>query len=246
MQNSLTFICRVAYLLIAILCFGCFSSTPNSISESTIDPQESLGDLDNTESLIDSLLENKLKDLHNKVDSIELYSIKNTSQIKTIRDSLKAFHQLNISGDTSDKDIINSLIRIQSKLNIIEEKIFYSDSIYFNLLNDLVLIESQIENLDKNYKENNRYIALSQYPYVKFDLSFSVPLDFKANDIKRFIEDELVDNENEIDIFDDFVSEKSRNLGIDKSIGKYIAFLDTDDWWDPSKLLNVYIAISKG
>ena len=60
------------------------------------------------------------------------------------------FYQLNISGDTSDKDIINSLIRIQTKLNIIEEKIFYSDSIYFNLLNDLVLIEEQIQNLDKN------------------------------------------------------------------------------------------------
>lgn len=39
---------------------------------------------------------------------------------------------------------------------------------------------------------------------------------------------------------------KSRNLGIDKSIGKYIAFLDSDDWWDPSKLQNVYTVISKG
>ena len=32
----------------------------------------------------------------------------------------------------------------------LEEKIFYSDSLYFNLLNDLVLIESHIEDLSQN------------------------------------------------------------------------------------------------
>ena len=92
----------------------------------------------------------------------------------------------------------------------------------FELKNNIYLAEVNIENLDKNFKENNRYIALSQYPYVNFDLSFSVPLDFKANDIKSFIEDELVDNENEIDIFDDFVSEKSRNLGIRINTRNYL------------------------
>ena len=102
----------------------------------------------------------------------------------------------------------------------------------------IYLAEVNIENLDKNYKENNRYIALSQYPYVKFDLSFSVPLDFKANDIKRFIEDELVDNENEIDIFDDFVSEKSRNLGIRINTRNY---LKTYDEQETTELLNMLI-----
>ena len=108
----------------------------------------------------------------------------------------------------------------------------------FELKNNIYLAEVNIENLDKNYKENNRYIALSQYPYVKFDLSFSVPLDFKANDIKSFIEDELVDNENEIDIFDDFVSEKSRNLGIRINTRNY---LKTYDEQETTELLNMLI-----
>ena len=81
--------------------------------------------------------------LKDKIDS-------NTSQIISLRDSISIDGQLEVASISSDQDIINSLIRIQSKLNIIEDKIFYSDSLYFNLLNDLVIIESQIEDLNQN------------------------------------------------------------------------------------------------
>ena len=81
--------------------------------------------------------------LKEKIDS-------NTSKINTLRDSISTGGQLEVGSISSDQDIINSLIRIQSKLNIIEDKIFYSDSLYFNLLNDLVIIESQIEDLNQN------------------------------------------------------------------------------------------------
>ena len=189
MQISLTSICKGAYLLIAILCFGCFSSNPTAIPEPIIVNQASSNDLVYMESLIDSLLENRLESLNSKIDTFELYSTKNTSQIKAMRDSLKAFYQLNISGDTSDKDIINSLIRIQSKLNIIEEKIFYSDSIYFNLLNDLVLIESQIENLDKNLisiidlnntidNNHNEFLVESSNQELSFDDNYEIAREY--------------------------------------------------------------------
>ena len=81
--------------------------------------------------------------LKDKIDS-------NTSQIIALKDSISIDDQLEVGSISSDQDIINSLIRIQSKLNIIEDKIFYSDSLYFNLLNDLVIIESQIEDLNQN------------------------------------------------------------------------------------------------
>jgi glycosyltransferase involved in cell wall biosynthesis len=38
----------------------------------------------------------------------------------------------------------------------------------------------------------------------------------------------------------------SRNLGIEKSLGKYIAFLDSDDWWLPDKLQQCLDAINSG
>ena len=108
----------------------------------------------------------------------------------------------------------------------------------FELKNNIYLAEVSIESLEKNYKENKQYIPLSQYPYVKFDLSFSVPLEFKAIDIKSFIEELLIDNENEIDIFDDFVSEKSRNLGIRINTRNY---LKTYNEQEATELLNMLV-----
>ena len=39
---------------------------------------------------------------------------------------------------------------------------------------------------------------------------------------------------------------KSRNFGISKSFGKYIAFLDDDDWWDKNKLLESNLKLNEG
>ena len=39
---------------------------------------------------------------------------------------------------------------------------------------------------------------------------------------------------------------KSRNYGIEKSLGDYLCFLDSDDWWDKDKLKHVNFAAQKG
>ena len=142
MKKSLIIIYRVSCLLVAVLCFGCFNSKSdfnaesNSSFENTTFKSDSILKSIAEESSVDSLMNIRLNNIEDQIAFLEAYSSQNTNQIKFMRDSLKAFYQLNISGDSSDKDIINSLIRIQSKLNIIEDKIFYSDSIYFNLLYD--------------------------------------------------------------------------------------------------------------
>ena len=80
--------------------------------------------------------------------------------------------------------------------------------------NDIYLGEIYISKLDLNDLKEINYEPLSQYPFVKFDLSFSVPIDLSAHLLVDEINKLLTENENSIEIFDDFQQENSRNLGI--------------------------------
>ena len=90
-----------------------------------------------------------------------------------------------------------------------------------NLEDPIFLMELNIQNIDSTFKETNNFIPLAQYPFIKFDLSFTVPIDFIASDLISFVVTKLDKNENNIDIFDDYVTEKSRNLGIRISTRNY-------------------------
>ena len=139
-------------LLFSILALSCFSSNPKELGfHDSANINEITTETNNLDT--DGILlayGNDINSINNNIIDMNKHIQNNTSTIKALRDSIKIFQQIDISGDTTDKDIINSLIRIQSKLNLIEEKMFYSDSLYFNLLNDLVIIESQIEDLSQN------------------------------------------------------------------------------------------------
>ena len=80
--------------------------------------------------------------------------------------------------------------------------------------NEIYLGEIYINKLKLNNLKEINYIPLSQYPFVKFDLSFSVPIDLSAHLLVDEINELLTENENSIEIFDDFQQENSRNLGI--------------------------------
>ena len=82
------------------------------------------------------------------------------------------------------------------------------------LNNEIYLGEIYINKLNLNNLNEINYVPLSQYPFVKFDLSFSVPIDLSAHLLVDEINELLTENENSIEIFDDFQQENSRNLGI--------------------------------
>ena len=80
--------------------------------------------------------------------------------------------------------------------------------------NEIYLGEIYINKLNLNNLKEINFVPLSQYPFVKFDLSFSVPIDLSAHLLVDEINELLTENENSIEIFDDFQQENSRNLGI--------------------------------
>ena len=82
------------------------------------------------------------------------------------------------------------------------------------LNNEIYLGEIYINKLNLNNLKEINYVPLSQYPFVKFDLSFSVPIDLSAHLLVDEINELLTENENSIEIFDDFQQDNSRNLGI--------------------------------
>ena len=90
----------------------------------------------------------------------------------------------------------------------------YSTQHELNLNNDIFLAEINLEPLKFSSLVSYNYNPLSQYPYIKFDLSFKVPDDLISQKLIDEIELLLNDNENEISIFDDYTNEISRNLGI--------------------------------
>ena len=57
--------------------------------------------------------------------------------------------------ESLEQDFLNTLNRVQKKIQILEDKTFYTDSLYFEIVNDMVLVEDKISSLILSFKEMN-------------------------------------------------------------------------------------------
>lgn len=191
MRNFL--IIRNKWMLLFILSFGCYITDSTATAELESQLANNKQEIIYISNTIDSLSLNKIDQNSNTMQFSKKLLVlqeqigRNTAYISSLRDSIKVFQNSDLSSVSSDQDVINSLIRIQSKLNIIEDKIFYSDSLYFNLLNDLVLIEAQIQDLNQNI-ENFTNLSISiEESQIKEELdkpnssSINTIFDYKAS-----------------------------------------------------------------
>ena len=106
------------------------------------------------------------------------------------------------------------LIKLDNKILGFMGKLSYKIQSELELHDSLYIAQINTENFNFDQLKALTYKPLSAYPFIKFDLSFSVPNDFQASDLINCIESILSDNENNISIFDNFTNEKTRNLGI--------------------------------
>ena len=58
-----------------------------------------------------------------------------------------------IQDGSFENEMTNTLIKIQNKIHILEDRTFYTDSLYFELVNDIVMIENEIASLISSFKE---------------------------------------------------------------------------------------------
>ena len=119
-------------------------------------------------------------------------------------------------------------------------KLSYKTQSLLNLDNSLYIMQVNTENFAMSDIEDTYYQPLSTYPFIKFDLSFTVNFDFIASDLIEFIKTLLPDNENKISIFDNFTNEKSRNLGI-RIITRNYTKTYTDN--ESSEILEMIVAM---
>ena len=153
------FICT----LILIVLTGCSGTRPNDSVDGTYS-----GNSDDVETLKSIIYEQGKKissiekdliqyqDMINDQSNVlDIYD-DNNQNVREFRSNLEREVQSaieQIQDGSFEKEMTNTLIKIQNKIHILEDRTFYTDSLYFELVNDIVMIENEISSLIASFKE---------------------------------------------------------------------------------------------
>ena len=99
----------------------------------------------------------QIEQIEQKLISYQII-IDNNSQINDEIYQLK--HELKITSDklntdSIDQNLLDNLNKVQKKIKILEERTLYTDSLYFAIMNDMVLVDNKISSLILSFKEIN-------------------------------------------------------------------------------------------
>ena len=152
---------KTAYFtFITIFLLSC-TPTQNNF-ETEIDFDDVLNDqnMSDSEKIIE--LKIALSRQEDQISSLE----NNLNYFETSFDSLKASNELVVSYLESQIDSFrieqsiligpefsNNIIKLNNKVNILEDRAFFMDSLYFSLVTDMVIIENQISSLVNSIEE---------------------------------------------------------------------------------------------
>lgn len=149
--------------LILIVLMGCSGTRPNDSVDGTYSGNSD--DVETLESIIYeqgkkiSSIEKDLiqyQDMINDQSNVlDIYD-DNNQNVREFRSNLEREVQSaieQIQDGSFEKEMTNTLIKIQNKIHILEDRTFYTDSLYFELVNDIVMIENEISSLIASFKE---------------------------------------------------------------------------------------------
>ena len=96
--------------------------------------------------------ENQLEDQTQVIDlydenneSVKIFKQKLENELRSI---LSEVDKKNV-----DSNVVRTLNKLENKIEILEDRTFYTDSLYFEIVNDMVMIENKISSLIASYKE---------------------------------------------------------------------------------------------
>jgi len=147
-------------LLTLLFLIGCVPS--NQTIESGIDFNKVLmnENLSDSEKLIEmqiqiSKQEDQILRIQNKAINLE----NSFDSLKTSNDSIIYFLESQIDSFRIEQSMLigpefsNNIIKLYNKVNILEDRAFFMDSLYFELVTDMVIIENQIGSIENSIKE---------------------------------------------------------------------------------------------
>ena len=170
---------KILLIIFSIFLFSCSSSVPKK--DNNIDFSDVLNDQKMSDS--EKIIELKIK-LSKQEDHIQglqqdLAGINfSFDSLKTSNESMKGYFKSQLDSLQLEQAMLvgpefsNNIIKLYNKVNILEDRAFFMDSLYFELVTDMVLIENQIssmlssieeieiinDDLNNNFNNNNTVI----------------------------------------------------------------------------------------
>ena len=156
-------IIRVIIVACIMFLVGCSGNIPNE----SADPINKMGSEDveylklmieeqeNKISYIERELEKYQVIIDDQSSILEIYEDNNQNLIdfrRTLEMEVQTALQ-ELREGSFEKEMTNAMIKVQNKIHILEDRTFYTDSLYFEIVNEMVLIENEIISLIASFQE---------------------------------------------------------------------------------------------
>jgi len=156
-------IIRVIIVACIMFLVGCSGNIPNE----SADPINKMGSEDveylklmieeqeNKISYIERELEKYQVIIDDQSSILEIYEDNNQNLIdfrRTLEMEVQTALQ-ELREGSFEKEMKNAMIKVQNKIHILEDRTFYTDSLYFEIVNEMVLIENEITSLIASFQE---------------------------------------------------------------------------------------------
>ena len=171
---------KITSLIILFFISSCATKRSDSNSEIDFSQVLSNQNLSDSEKIIElkialSRQEDKINNLENNVkyfesafDSLKKNHAKSLDNLNLQIDSFKIEQSILIGPEFS-----KNITKLKNKVNILEDRAFFMDSLYFSLVTDMVIIENQISSLTNSIDEIEFSNSVSELNLNNQEIDFS-------------------------------------------------------------------------